>query len=307
MSKARLRFVLLLAALAWPSCGDQSDEGAAIRTDHAAPSEDPSWADVAHEQIAEANKYGVPVAFENGLGMRFVLIPSGTFTMGSPPTEESRDEEETAHPVTLTRPYYLQTTEVTNGQYRRFRPDHDSYESDGHSLNGDDQPVVHISWVDAAAFAKWLTAKDSEREYRLPTEAEWERACRAGTSTPFWWGASISTDQANYDGNYVYGGGVEGVNRHVSLPVRSFPASPWGLYEVHGNVREWCADKYEDGDYPDGPRTDPVGRKGDSRIERGGAYSDGVFLLRAACRTWVQDGEARSYIGFRLAASLPAK
>lgn len=268
-----------------------------------------AWAHVSKEQIAEAARVEAPVAFENAICMRFVLIPAGTFTMGSPPpTEESRDETETAHEVTLSKPSYLGVTEVPNGQYRRFQPDHHSpSQDDAHPLDGDDQPVNEVSWDEAMAFVEWLNAQEPRNRYRLPTEAEWERACRAGTSTPFWWGTSIRTDQANYDGNSVYGGGVGGTFRRATVPVGSLPASPWGLHEIHGNVREWCADVYDDRDYPNGRATDPKGPapgERNSRLVRGGAFAEASHMLRAAFRIGVGGGEARSYVGFRVAASV---
>ena len=148
----------------------------------------PDWAKVSDAQKAAAKEAGVPVAFENAIGMRFVLIPAGTFLMGSPATEEGRDGDEVQHEVVLTKPFYLGVTEVTNAQYRRFRADHDSGAYKDEGLNGDDQPVVRVSWDDAVAFAEWLSGQDGGRTYRLPTEAEWEWACRAGTRTRYWWG-----------------------------------------------------------------------------------------------------------------------
>ena len=260
----------------------------------------PAWAHVSKEQIAEAARVRVPVAFENGIGMRFVLIPAGTFTMGSPPEEGSRDETETAHEVTLTRPYYLQTTEVTNRQYRRFRPVHHSGDREGRSLDGEEQPVAFVSWEDAMAFTRWLSHEAPGVTYRLPTEAEWERACRAGTSTAFWWGASESPERANF---------AAWPKRGVTVPVGTFPASPWGLHDMHGNASEWCADRYDDRDYPRGPARDPAGpEEGDSRVRRGGVYDgESPHMMRAAFRIGVGGGEARAYVGFRVAASVPAK
>jgi formylglycine-generating enzyme required for sulfatase activity len=249
----------------------------------------------------------VPVAFENDLGMRFVLIPAGTFLMGSPPTEQGRDDLENQHEVTLTRPYYVQMTEVTNRQFRAFKPDHDSYDYSGKSLNGDEQPAVRVSWNDAAAFAAWLSRRDPVRSYRLPTEAEWERACRAGTTTAFWWGDTPSKERANYyDGDFVSGRPSDPDFR-VTLPVGTLPANPWGLYEVHGNAREWCSDWYDDRPYASGPATDPHGpAPSGSRCTRGGAYGEAPYMLRAAWRIGVQgDDEVRSYIGFRLVSPLP--
>ena len=241
--------------------------------------EGPSWAKVSARQVAEATRLGVPVAFENSIGMRFVLVPSGTFTMGSPVGEESRSRDETPHEVVLSKAYYLSVNETTNGQYRRFKGDHDS----GTKFNGDKQPVVNVSHDDAVAFIEWLNGQDRGRVYRLPTEAEWEYACRAGTTTAFWFGETISTEQANYDGDQVYGKGAKGVDRRKTTDVGSFPANGWGLYDLHGNVYEWCSDRY--GDYPSGKATDPAGpSSGTSRVLRGGSWDNFPTFLRSAFR-----------------------
>ncbi|MCB9824200.1 MAG: formylglycine-generating enzyme family protein [Planctomycetes bacterium] len=290
-------FPSTLAALllALVGCGEPAD----------VPPVAPAWAKLATEQVQAAKTHGVPPAFENELGMRFVLIPGGTFVMGSPADEAGRDELETPHRVTLTHPYYVQTTEVTNRQYRRFRPQHDSHAVRGQSLNGDEQPVVHVSWSDAVAFAAWLSERDGVRTYRLPTEAEWERACRAGTQTAYWWGATASPEMACYDDGPSTDGRPAGDKLRVPVDVGSLPASPWGLHEVHGNVREWCLDAYADDPYGSEPVQDPLGRDGDSRGTRGGAFGEHPDMLRAAWRIGVQgNDERRSYVGFRLVVPL---
>ncbi len=288
------RLLLVAVFLALASCGkDAPSKGAPV----AAASAVPGWALVSKEQVAEAERLTVPVAFENAIGMRFVLIPAGTFMMGSPAEEESRDETETLHEVTLTKAYYLQTTDVTNRQYRRFRRDHHSGDMEGRSLDGEEQPVVSVSWEDSTAFTRWLSHEAPGFTYRLPPEAEWERACRAGTSTAFWWGSSASTERANF---------AAWPKRGVTVPVATLPAGPWGLHDMHGNASEWCADRYDDLDYPPGPATDPVGpEEGDSRVRRGGAYDgESPHMMRAAFRIGVGGGEARAYVGFRVAASV---
>ena len=142
------------ASLVLAACGDDTPSPAGVAATGSAV---PTWAKVSKEQVAEADKLKVPVAFENSIGMRFVLIPAGKFTMGSPPTEESRDETETAHEATLTKAYYLQTTELTNRQYRKFKADHHCLEQlAGYSIDGDEQPVNQIAWNDAVAFVGWL-------------------------------------------------------------------------------------------------------------------------------------------------------
>lgn len=176
---------LLLGLLGVAACGGDESEPAV---------EVPAWAKVAPEQIAEAKKHDVPVAFENQVGMRFVLIPAGTFLMGTPSDEVRWSWETPQHEVTISRPFYMAIYEVTNGQYRAFRPDHDSgddadWEATAEDdLNGDRQPAVGIPDVDAMAFSRWLGAREGGRTYALPTEAEWHYACRAGSSTTFAWG-----------------------------------------------------------------------------------------------------------------------
>ena len=301
----------LMGLIAFAACGDDGPAPHGGKPATTAPI--PTWAKVAKEQLAEADRAKVPAAFENAIGMRFVLIPAGTFQMGSPAGELGREDDETQHQVTLTRPYYLQTTEVTNRQIRRWRPSHDSgAERDGsHSLNGDDQPAVQLSWHDANRFIAWLNAREPDRGYRLPTEAEWERACRAGTSTPFWWGSWISSEQANYYWNATpYDEGRKREQRNETVAVGSLPANPWGLYEIHGNASEWCSDWYDDRDYPPGPAIDPSGPPpSGSHLRRGGAFNGELaYLLRAAFRIGVQgEDEPREYVGFRVAATVPVR
>lgn len=258
----------------------------------------PAWAQVSEVQRAEARRWGVPVAFENSLGMRFVLLPAGCFTMGSPAHEPDRDATESAHRVTLTRPRYMQVTEVTNAQFRRFRPAHRSGSAEAGALDGEEQPVVSVAWDEAVAFTQWLSREQPGHAYRLPTEAEWEHACRAGTSTAYWWGDTFSPAHAHM---------AVWPARGVTAPVGTLPANPWGLHDMHGNASEWCADRYDDRDCPPGPATDPPGpRTGDSRVRRGGEYDGGLpHMARAAFRIGVGGGEARTYVGFRVAASLP--
>jgi formylglycine-generating enzyme required for sulfatase activity len=264
----------------------------------------PSWAQVAPEQIEEAKKHGVPVAFENDLGMRFVLIPAGTFLMGSPEDEQGRDEDEALHEVRISAPFYLQTTEVTNAHFDRIMTGHAS----GRHLDGPDQPVVNVSWDDAVEYAKALSARSGERRYRLPTEAEWEHACRAGTSTPFCHGASIRTDLANFDGRVPYRSGEEGTFRGRTTAVGTLGRSAWALFDMHGNVFEWCADAYVADRR--GERTEPPMRSDApeyARVIRGGAWASAGSALRAANRDWYAPDEGDRYIGFRLVSPLPAK
>jgi formylglycine-generating enzyme required for sulfatase activity len=155
-------------------------------------------------------------------------------------------------------------------------------------------PVENVSWDDCQDFIKKLREKD-KKPYRLPTEAEWEYACRAGTKTPFHFGETISTEQANYNGEAVYGDGKKGVYRKKTTPVSSFPPNAWGLYDMHGNVWQWCQDKY--GEYPQNSVVDPQGAEnGVLRMVRGGSWVSTSFpaICRSASRRWLVPG-LRSY------------
>ena len=190
------------------------------------------------------------------------MVPAGSFMMGSSSHEEGRDDDEgPVHRVTIPAPFAVGRYEVTRGEFARF------VEAAGHSTGNschtyedggwkdrsgrnwrnpgyrqdNREPVVCVNWEDARAYVNWLS-RETGKPYRLPSEAEWEYSARAGTTGPFHFGATISTDQANYDGNYIYGSGREGVYRKKTVPVGSFPANGFGLHAVHGNVWEWVED-----------------------------------------------------------------
>ena len=171
--------------------------------------------------------------------------------MGSPKEEKERKDDEIQHKVTLTKGFYMGVYTVTQEQWQEVMGNNPSHFKGEKNL-----PVEHVSWDDCQEFIKKLREKD-KKPYRLPTEAEWEYACRAGTTTPFHFGETISTDQANYNGNFTYGNGKKGVYREKTTPVGSFPANAWGLHDMHGNVWQWCQDWY--GDYPQKDVVDPQG------------------------------------------------
>jgi len=231
----------------------------------------------------------------NAVGMLFVLIPSGTFVMGSPSSEKKRYDDERQHRVTLTEPFYMQVTEVTQGQWKAVMGNNPSF-YDG---CGDRFPVEQVSWDDCQAFIEVLNQREGVSKYRLPTEAEWEYACRAGTGTPFNTGKCLSTDQANYNGNYAYPGCSKGKFRHITTSVGSFPPNAWGLYDMHGNVWEWCSDWY--GEYPAGPATDPRGpESGTIRVHRGGSWNYCAECCRCAYRVKRAPDFRIDFCGFRL-------
>ena len=210
-----------------------------------------------------------PPEFVNTLGMRFVKLPPGQFMMGSPENELGRDDDEPLHLVHLTRPIWFGTHEVTFEQFSAFVEDtgyittaeklpaypytEDPVWNSG-GFNNRYDPVSRVSWDDAVAFCEWLSKKE-HRVYRLPTEAEWEYACRAGTTTAYFTGDTITSEQANLDFslvNPVYP--LSG--NSVLKPVGSYPPNPWGIYDMHGNVSEWCYDGYWP--YPTDTVTDPT-------------------------------------------------
>jgi len=163
---------------------------------------------------------------------------------------------------------------------------------------GDNYPVNNVSWDDIQTFIQKLNAQTGQT-YRLPTEAEWEYACRAGTTTPFNTGNNLTTSQANYDGDYPYNGNPKGEYRGKSTPVGSFAPNAWGLYDMHGNVWEWCSDWY--GTYPSGSQTNPTGAAtGSLRVNRGGSW----YIYAQSCRSAYRYNNTPDYryisLGFRL-------
>ncbi|MCZ6851745.1 MAG: formylglycine-generating enzyme family protein [Planctomycetota bacterium] len=240
--------------------------------------------------------------------MKLVYITPGEFMMGSPPTEKDRYENEKLHRVKLTKGYWMAATETTRGQFAAFVLATE-YETDTEKLGysyslvwylhpwrwGPEHPALSISWNDARAFCTWLSEKE-QRTYRLPTEAEWEYACRAGTTTPYATGETISSnDQANFDGE------SQGeLALREPMPVASFPPNAWGLYDMHGNVFEWCADWW--GEYPCGPVTDPTGPKtGTDRVLRGSAWASVAEHCRSAERHAGEPNMIMLALDFRVA------
>jgi len=225
-----------------------------------------------------------------------VTIPSGTFLMGSPPDAPERNDNERLHKVTITRPFYLQATEVTQGQWAKVMGNNPSE----FSSCGDDCPVETVSWKDSQEFVRKLNQIEQTDKYRLPTEAEWEYACRAETTTPFNTGRCISSDQANFSGRYPPPGCPKGTFRGKTIQVASFSPNPWGLYDMHGNVREWCQDWF--GPYPAEDVRDPQGPPtGAYRSLRGGSWSSRARYISSAQRTANYPDFRRSDTGLRVA------
>ena len=253
--------------------------------------------------------------------MEWVAIPAGTFTMGSPSYETDRvSDEGPQHPVSLSG-FKMSKYEVTVEQFGVFinatgyKTEAEkegwswtwsgsdwvkkyglSWKTDENGTirgnNGKSHPVINVSWNDATAFAEWMSC-------RLPTEAEWEYACRAGTTSPFNTGSCLGSSQANYNGNYPYSTCGKGTYLQKTMPVGSYAPNAWGLHDMHGNAWEWCSDWY--GDYSSNAQTNPKGpSSGSYRVLRGGSWNHSGRYCRSAYR-YYNDPSYRSYsIGFRL-------
>jgi formylglycine-generating enzyme required for sulfatase activity len=258
----------------------------------------------------------------------FVYVKGGIFTMGSPETEPEREDNESPPHQVRVSSFYMGKYEVTQKEYQAVMGTNPS------TFKGDTLPVDCMSWYDAIAYCnkrsqgeglppaykidktrkdpnnqspydtvRWVVTWNHHAEgYRLPTEAEWEYACRAGTTTPFNTGLNITTDQANYDGNYPYTNHRKGIYRETTTAVGSFAPNPWGLYDMHGNVYEWCWDWY--GDYSSKPQTDPAGvLSGANRVIRGGGWSIYAKYLRSASRYRTNPMIPHYNVGFRVVRS----
>ena len=225
----------------------------------------------------------------------FRWMEQGTFLMGSPESELLRDGDETLHEVTLTQGFWLAESACTQTLWMAVMGDNPSRFTDDAN-----NPVEQVSWNTVKSFIEKLNQLIPHVDARLPTEAEWEYACRAGTTTPFSFGDNITPEQVNYDGNYPYTGGKKGLYREKTVPVKSLPPNAWGLYEMHGNVYEWCEDWF--GDYAAGLQTDPLGPDtGAYRVLRGGSWIDYGRGVRSAYRYRYEPDRRSRSIGFRLA------
>ena len=268
----------------------------------------------------------------NSLGMRLAHIPAGKFEMGSPKIESGREEQERRHEVELTKDFHMGVHEVTIGQFREFVRDAGykteaerddkgswritstgSFEQDAKYNwtnpgfeQADDHPVVDVSWNDAAAFCHWLSRKE-KRTYRLPTEAEWEYACRAGAGTPYSFGndpegLSTSGNVADATARAKFAAwslGIKGEDGYAyTAPVGQFKPNRFGLYDMHGNVWEWCEDWFDENAYGNRERIDPTGpESGTKRVHRGGGWSSAPERCRSASRI---SRDPSSYLGFRV-------
>ncbi|WPD21221.1 MAG: formylglycine-generating enzyme family protein [Candidatus Electrothrix scaldis] len=251
----------------------------------------PQWA----KQIG-VDQYGLyaDLVFK-GVIQRFRWIQPGSFMMGSPDDELERwEERETQHLVVLSESFWLADTACTQALWQAVIGKNPSH------FKGDERPVEQVSWQDAQKFIKQLNKEIPVLALDLPTEAQWEYACRAGTSSPFFFGENISTDQVNYNGKYPYAGGEKGLYREETVEVKALPCNDWGLYQMHGNVWEWCRDWL--GDYSSKPVVDPLGPDtGRFRVLRGGSWISDGGDCRSAARSGSTPDYRSSSLGFRLA------
>ena len=258
----------------------------------------------------------------SGTGPELVLIPTGRFQMGSPEHERKKaieagskknwlDRETPQHWVGIEQPIAMGRYPVTVGQWRAFaqatgwQPGGEFDWTAPGFHQADDHPVVGVSWNDAQSYLRWLVEQTGQ-VYRLPSEAEWEYACRAGTRTAFYFGDSISTDLANYDGNYSYNGSPKGVYRQGTSRAGEFAPNPWGLYDMHGNVWEWVQDVVHD-NYEGAPNTGAAWEEGGDqarRILRGGSWMYNPRYLRSALRNGFSCALGNDIVGFRVARNL---
>jgi formylglycine-generating enzyme required for sulfatase activity len=226
-----------------------------------------------------------------GIAHRMRWIGPGTFQMGSPEDEPERYPDERLHQVTLTRGFWLGETACPQSLWQAVIGNNPSrFKNEGKSGSGADRPVENVSWEDCQAFFDKANGLLDRDDLRLPTEAEWEYACRAGTVSPFWFGQELTSEQANFSET----------KREETAGVMEFPCNGWGLYQMHGNVWEWCQDWYTQS--LEGPAEDPQGpNEGAARVLRGGSWIKSARICRSACRFWYLPSDRYENLGFRLA------
>ena len=247
--------------------------------------------------VAEVNRGSSGKEFINSIGMKLVLIPKGEFAMGSARGNPNSDGDERQHAVTITRDYFLGAFEVTQSQYERVMGRNPSLVQ----ADGANRPVNRVSWNDAVAFCERLSQLPEEkaagRTYRLPSEAEWEYACRAGSPDEYAFG-----NDTRLLGEYAWYAGNSGIDQH---PVGQKKPNAWGLYDMHGNAWEWCADWYEL--YSGRPAIDPTGPShGTDRVYRGGSVGYSATYCRSANRTATKPSW-EGFVSIRVAMDVPAR
>ena len=236
----------------------------------------------------------------DGIEYAFRWCPPGTFLMGSPEDEPGRYDNETQHSVTLTRGFWMLETEVTQAMWQSVMG------TDPSHFKGAQNPVECVSWTECDEFCDKLSSKLG-LTLSLPTEEQWEYACRAGTTTAYSFGSSLNGQEANCNGNYPYGTSTKGPYLEKTVPVKSYAPNAWGLYDMHGNVMEWCQDWYDSDYYAESPMSDPTGpSSGPYRVFRGGSWSDYAQGCRSSCRNGDTLGNGNTGLGFRVVLASPA-
>jgi formylglycine-generating enzyme required for sulfatase activity len=269
-----------------------------------------------HRRRAQGYREALGAEAVEAPSLTMLWMPPGRFWMGSPEEEPERRTNEGPQHLVQLQGFFLAQTPITQAQWRQvadWKPNkgerawNQKLNPNPSHFEGDQRPVEQVSWEDAMVFCRRLSQR-SGRRYTLPSEAQWEYACRAGTTTPFHFGSTISTKLANYNGNSVYGDGEKGEYRQQTMDVASFPANPWGLHDIHGNVWEWCADHWH-GNYEGAPEDgsawidEEVKEDKNSmnvRLLRGGSWRYHPALCRSAFREGGRPVIRYDGIGFRV-------
>ncbi len=233
------------------------------------------------------------ISLEQAPVIEWVRIPGGSFYMGSPDSEPERYEWEGPRHMVSVNPFVMSQYCVTFELYDLFCDTIGIKKPDDNGWGRGNRPVVNVSWHEARAFAKWMNC-------RLPTEAEWEYACRAGTTTPFYTGNNLTTGEANYNGNRPYNGYSKGAFLNKTAPVGSYPSNPWGLYDMHGNVWEWCEDCFDEHFYSQSPQDNPICSVGTLKVVRGGGWRNNAGHSRSSRRSGCKSDFKNYALGFRL-------
>ena len=231
------------------------------------------------------------------LGLDMVILPAGVFQMGSRPQTGNADEQP-QHLVTI-RPFMMSKFLITQAQWKAIMG-----KIPPCRFKGEDLPVERVSWKDAQKFCERLS-RESGRNYQLPSETQWEYACRAGTTSPFSYGETITVDVANFNGEHTFRDEPRGYYFHSTSPGGKFPPNAFGLYDMHGNLWEWCADNWLE-DYSASPRDSSSHQRKDNqyRVARGGSWHEPPALCRSASRLQILESEADEFTGFRVVCDL---
>ncbi len=280
----------------------RNDDTTSSRSQKTIASTNPSRLEIQKNQVPAGTRR---VEHVGDLEVALRWCPPGQFLMGSPDSEDERDSDETQHSVTLTEGFWMGETEVSQLLWEEVMDGNNPSKfpkKDDTTAKSDDYPVDSVSWNDCQEFLKEINRKYPVNgfEWCLPTEAQWEYACRAGSSTPFFWGDSLKGgDKANCCGEFPYGTKTKGYYRESTVPVHRFVPNAWDLYNMYGNVLEWCLDWY--GTYPNGDTVNPTGQpSGFARVLRGGAWGSRAHRCRSACRTRSEPDTRYSTFGLRV-------